>query len=75
MVSTTAVSDERWPSPANEAGAARDGVKGALRKGVGFFGDTVLVLLVVWLFPVAIIVLAAPLMLCVRFVLEIAQRL
>jgi hypothetical protein len=45
-----------------------------VRKSVGFVDDVVLLLLVAWLCPFVILLLGMPLMLSVRFLLEIAQR-
>jgi len=56
-------------------GAAGNSVTGTLRAGVGLAGDAVLLLLVAWLCPIAILLLGMPLMLSVRFLLEIAQRM
>jgi hypothetical protein len=56
-------------------GAAGTSARGALRTGVGLVDDAVLLLLVAWAGPIAILLLGMPLMLSVRFLLEIAQRM
>ena len=46
-----------------------------MRKSVGFLDDAALLLLVAWLCPFVILLLGMPLMLVVRLLLEIAQRM
>lgn len=44
-------------------------------EGVGLVDDVVLLLLVAWLCPIVILLFGMPLMLVVRLLLEIAQRM
>ena len=76
MVSPSTVSQVHWPIPASDAGAAGHTARVALlRRSAGFVDDAVLLLLVAWLWPVAILLLGLPLTLFLRFLLEIAQQL
>lgn len=75
MVSPSTVSQVHWSVPASEGGAAGQTARVALRRSARFVDDAVLLLLVAWLWPVAILLLGLPLTLFLRFLLEIAQRL
>ena len=74
MVSTSLVSGEPWPSSGSDQGAARSSARIGLRKTMGFIDDAVLLLVVVWLFPIAIVLLGAIVTLPLRLLLEIVQR-
>lgn len=83
-MSTSIVSDECWAVVAakNPSGretavseVARPDRKGRPRKMMGLLDDVVLLLLVVFLAPLAILVIGTPVALCVRLLIEIAQRL
>ena len=83
-MSTWIATARRWSVPvaehprggvANVSGQAQAGARGRLlRKTGGLLDDTVVLLLVVFLFPLFILVVGTPIALLVRFVIEIAHR-
>jgi hypothetical protein len=85
MVTTSITSDGRWPVVAAETTASREpsvsvhsqpvGRKSSLRKIRGLLNEAVLLLLVVWLFPIVILLVGTPVALFVRLLVEIAHRL
>ena len=84
-MTTSIASDGRWAVAAveNPAGherrisgrAERGDVRRLLRKLVGLLDDAVMLLLVIWLFPLAILLFGAPVALLVRLLIEISQRM
>lgn len=66
-----------------EQGASRGAIQGTTRgsgravrhRALGLLDDVAMVLLVAWLLPVAILLIGMPVVLLVRIVLEIAQRI
>ncbi len=52
----------------------RDAVKRSLLKIASHLDDAVTLLLLIWLFPVAILVVGTPVVLLVRVLIEIAKR-
>jgi hypothetical protein len=55
--------------------AQRGAVRRSLLKIAGHLGDAVTLLLVIWLFPLAILLVGTPVVLLVRVLTEIAKRL
>lgn len=59
---------------AGSAPVAQPDDRNALHKITGLLGDAVWLLLVIWLFPAAILALGIPVALLVRVLLELAHR-
>lgn len=72
-------SDGRWPIAQEdgshdvaEGRAQGGGGRRALRATLGLLGDGAMLLLVVWAFPIVLLLLASPVALLVKVLLEIA---
>ena len=71
-------STERWPiAPRGGVSGivAPGGARQAVRRLVGLLDDAAFLLLAVWLFPAAVLVVGIPLALLVRLLLEMADRI
>ena len=84
MATTAITSDGRWPVVVAETTASREpnvsvqsqpaGRKSFLRKSRGLLNEAVLLLLIVWLFPIVILLVGTPVALFVRLLIAIARR-
>lgn len=81
-MSQTIAAERHWPvSPAGgtmrafSEGAAPQARTSPLQKSVGRLGDAALLLVAVWLLPLVILLVGLPVVVLVRLVLEIAERM
>lgn len=80
-----ATSYRRWAVPAAETPvgyetrvdgrAERGDARRSVHKLLGLLDDVVMLLLVIWLFPLAILLVGAPVALLVRLLIEITKRI
>jgi hypothetical protein len=82
MVTTSITSDGRWPVVVAETASREPNVsvqslpagrKSFLRKIRGLLNEAVLLLVIVWLFPIVILLVGTPVALFVRLLIAIAR--
>jgi hypothetical protein len=74
-VSTSSASYGRWAVATAETPAGHKARVGPFHKLLGLLDDALMLLLVIWLFPLVILLVGAPVALLVRLLIEITNRM